>query len=69
VSHLSNNNETYFSHLKFAGVVGLTLVARGVIFIFHALVPFFPISTRWNLEATAEKLQKWNTYTKERMKK
>jgi hypothetical protein len=68
VNHLTKNNETYFNHLKFAGTVGLSLIFRGIIFIFHAIVPFFPIPAKWNLESSTKKLQEWNEHAKNRIK-
>jgi hypothetical protein len=64
MKHLKNNNETYFSHLLFASKVGLTLIFRGWLFIFHAIFPIGEILERWNLEDTLQKLQEWNEYTK-----
>ena len=68
-NHLKANNETYLSHLFFAGKISLTLVLRSVIFIIHAIFPICPIPKKWNLEDTIKKLQKWHEYTKKRKNK
>jgi len=62
MKHLRDNNETYFSHFKFASGVGLTLVFRGVIFLLHAVLPICMIPKRWNLEGTTAQFEAWNTY-------
>ena len=67
MKHLKNNNETYFSHLLFASKVGLNLIIRGIIFVIHAFVPVCEIPKKYNLEATLEKIKKWNEYTLHRI--
>ena len=64
--HLRENNETYFSHLKFACVVGTSLFLRGIVFFLHGMFPICDIPKFLNLETTLDKLQKWNRYTEER---
>ena len=66
--HLKKNNETYLSHLIFAGKIGLTLMFRGFIFLLHAALPICKIPQRWNLKQTTEKLQQWEKYTAGRIK-
>jgi hypothetical protein len=66
MKHLKDNNETYLSHLKFAGSIGLALIIRGAIFGLHALVPLCNIPRRFNLEQTSKDLLDWNEHTKER---
>ena len=68
MKHLRDNNETYFSHLKFACGVGLSLILRGIIFVLHGLLPVSDVPTKFNIDATAKKLSKWNKYTKDRRK-
>ena len=68
MKHLKDNNETYLSHLKFAGSIGLALIIRGIIFVLHALFPLCDIPRRFNLEETSKKLLDWNEYTKARNK-
>jgi hypothetical protein len=68
MKHLRENNETYFSHLRFAGWIGISLVFRGIIFLFHGLFPMVELSKRFNLEVTIEKLTAWNEYAKKRTK-
>ena len=67
--HLRENNETYLSHLLFAGKIGLTLIFRGFIFLLHALMPICNIPKKWNLRSIITQLEKWNTYTFRRIKK
>ena len=67
MQHLKNNNETYFSHLLFASKIGLTLLFRGWLFIFHAIFPIGNIPKRWNIENTLQKLYEWNEYTEKRL--
>ena len=69
MSHLKENNETYISHLLFSGKIGLTLVFRGVMFLLHALVPICKLPARWNLNATALKLEEWCDYAIKRTDK
>ena len=40
MKHLKENNETYLSHLKFAGEMGMQLIVRGVALIIHGVFPF-----------------------------
>ena len=67
--HLKKNNETYISHLLFAGKIGLTLIFRGLIFLLHALFPICKIPKRLNLEHTIDKLYDWYSYTLKRKTK
>ena len=69
MKHLDDNSETYFSHLKFATTVGLTLMFRGVIFILHGFFPVCDISKELNLENTHSKLKEWNDYAERRASK
>ena len=68
MKHLKQNNETYLSHLLFAGKVSLTLLFVGIIFLLHALFPICNIPKKWNLESTTVKLYKWNEYILKREK-
>jgi len=69
MNHLKKNNETYLNHLLFAGRIGLTLIFRGFIFLFHALVPICEVPKKWNLSNTSAKLQEWCHYTIRRLDK
>ena len=69
MGHLKKNNETYLSHLLFAGKVGLTLIFRGIIFLLHAIFPICSIPNKWNLKNVSIKLYKWNEYTIRRKNK
>lgn len=66
MGHLEENSETYFTHLKFATTIGLTLLFRGGIFILHGLFPICDIPKKINLENTRDKLNAWNEYTEGR---
>ena len=68
MKHLRENNETYLSHLRFAGRVGISLVLRGIMLLLHGLFPVVEMPKRFNLESTVEKLSEWNEYAKERTK-
>ena len=67
MKHLKENNETYFSHFLFASKIGLTLILRGWLFVFHAIFPVCCVPKRWNIENTLQKLQEWNEYTTKRI--
>jgi len=69
MNHLKQNNETYLSHLLFAGKVSLTLLFVGSVFLLHALFPICNIPKKWNLVSTNIKLYEWNEYTLKRNKK
>jgi hypothetical protein len=45
---------TYTEHRRFAAGIAGRLLASGVAFIVHAVLPFVPIGSRLNLESTAE---------------
>ena len=69
MKHLKENSETYFSHLKFATVVGSTLLVRGGIFILHGLFPVCDIPKSLNLEGTYDKLDEWCSHVEQRTSK
>tara|TARA_B100000287_G_scaffold278836_1_gene262762 strand:+ start:397 stop:612 length:216 start_codon:yes stop_codon:yes gene_type:complete len=66
--HLKDNNETYLSHLMFAGKIGLSLLLRGAVFVLHGLLPLWDIPARLNLENLRDKADKWNKHTEQRLK-
>jgi len=68
MGHLKDNNENYISHFLFASRVGLTLILRGWLFVFHAILPIGDLPRRWNLYDTITKLKTWNEYTEKRKK-
>jgi|LWDU01.1.fsa_nt_gi hypothetical protein len=68
-NHLKENNETYFSHLKFACGIGLFLTFRGIIFLLHGLLPIVDVPAKFNIDSTTKKLSEWNEYTQERRKR
>ena len=68
MKHLRENNETYFSHLKFAGAIGIQLALRGIILILHGLFPVCEVPKSVDLNNTCELLSKWNNYARRRKK-
>ena len=68
MKHLKENNETYFSHLKFAGAIGIQLALRGIILILHGLFPVCEVPKSVDLNNTCELLSKWNNYARRRKK-
>ncbi len=64
--HLRENNETYFSHLKFAGTMGIQLLVRGIAFVLHGLFPVCEVPKSVDLNNTCELINKWNEYAKNR---
>jgi hypothetical protein len=66
MKHLRENNETYFSHLKFAGAMGIQLLVRGIVFILHGLFPVCEVPKCIDLRNTCELINKWNDYAKRR---
>jgi len=69
MKHLEDNNETYFSHLKFAGIIAAVLFFRSFVFLFHAILPICDIPRRWNLQKTKDDVHRWYAYTIQRTKK
>jgi len=67
--HLKNNNETYVSHMLFAGKISLNLLVRGVFFLLHAFIPLWDMPARLNLKSLKQKTHDWNAYAKQRLKK
>jgi hypothetical protein len=66
MKHLKENSETYLSHLKFAGTIGLQLIFRGMVFIFHGLLPICEIPKSIDLNNTCELINRWSKYAKDR---
>ena len=69
MNHLKNNCTSYLEHLLFAGKISITLLFRGVVFLFHAVIPVCDIPKRWNLENTAGKLFLWSDELEKRKTK
>jgi len=69
VNHLKENNETYINHLLFAGKIGLSLLLRGAVFIFHGIFPMIRLPRNLNITGTIAKLQEWHSYTIRRLDK
>jgi len=66
MKHLKENGETYLSHLKFAGTIGLQLIFRGVVLVFHGLLPVCEIPKSIDLNNTYELINRQNEYAKRR---
>ena len=62
MKHLRENNETYFSHLKFACTIGITLITRGIVFVCHGLVPYCKVPRGLNIDDTRNKLKNWSDH-------
>jgi hypothetical protein len=69
MKHLKENNETYLSHLKFAGAMGAHLLVRGVVFILHGIFPICEVPKSVDLKSTCELINEWNTYAVKRKEK
>jgi hypothetical protein len=67
MGHLSDNNETYLSHLLFAGTAGIHFTVAGVMFLVHAVLPFVPVPTRFNIEGMRDKVERWDEHTISRL--
>ena len=67
MSHISDNNETYPSHLLFAGKVGLNFIVAGVMFLVHAVLPFIQVPARFNIEGMRDKVNSWDEYAISRL--
>ena len=68
MKHLRENNETYFSHLKFAGTMGIQLALRGVILILHGLLPVCEVPKSLDLNATYKLIKEKHDYAHRRRK-
>jgi DNA-binding transcriptional regulator/RsmH inhibitor MraZ len=69
MSHVSDNNETYLSHLLFAGTAGIHFTVAGVMFLVHAVLPFIQIPARFNIEGMRDKVERWDEYALKRRRK
>jgi|GEM_PF-3184737 len=68
MKHLKENNETYFSHLKFALSIGTSLMIRGALLILHAFLPMVTIPKKWSLDDTLRTVYRWSVYANKRKK-
>ena len=66
MKHLTDNNETYLTHLKFACSIGLGFFCRSVFFTVHGILPMIQIPKRFNLDATCELLREAKDYADNR---
>jgi len=69
MKHLNDNNETYIKHLVFATKVGINFIVSGMFFMIHGILPFIPIPKLFNFETMVYKINEWNDYTIERLRK
>ena len=67
MKHLKENNETYFSHLRFASSMALGFLYRSAFFITHGVFPCIDIPKDFNIDATSEWIDKAKKYTKDRV--
>ena len=66
-SHLRKNNESYISHLLFAGKISLYLSASSTFFLIHSILPFVSIPPVFNIDSMHQKLKEWKEYTDKRV--
>jgi|TARA_E500000318_G_scaffold67980_2_gene62748 hypothetical protein len=66
IKHLKENNETYLSHLKFAGSLGLGFLYRAIFFLIHGFLPMVEIPKHLNLNATHRWLDKAKQHSEKR---
>ncbi len=66
MKHLKENNETYWSHFKFAVGLGLKLLQRGIFFIIHGIFPFLLIPKKYNINSTQNLVNKAKKYSDNR---
>ena len=69
MKHLKENNESYISHMLFAGKIGIYLSLVSTFFVVHSLIPFVKIPRGYNLEAIKHRVDSWNKYSEDRLKK
>ncbi len=62
MGHLKDNNETYWSHFRFAGGMGISLITRGVFNLLHAVLPDLTIPKCLHLKETKKRVDEWNAY-------
>ncbi|MBK25100.1 MAG: hypothetical protein CME70_19535 [Halobacteriovorax sp.] len=66
MKHLRENNETYISHLIFAGKVAIHLGLSSIFLILHGILPFWSPPESFNLDSMCKKIQGWNDYSHRR---
>lgn len=66
MKHLEENNETYLSHLLFAGIIGLHFLISGSFLIIHGVFPFINAPKRYNLNNTCKLITRWDKYARDR---
>lgn len=66
MKHLRENNETYLSHMLFAGQIALYLSISSTFFLVHSIMPFIKIPSAFNLDAVYATVKEWRDYAEER---
>ena len=66
MKHLKENNETYWSHFKFASGLGLKLLQRGILFVIHGIFPFLSVPKKYNIDSTQNLIDKAKKYSDNR---
>ena len=61
--HLKENNETYFSHMRFAGKAGLHFALASICYSVHAILPFIPIPERFSFESLVSRCVALHNHT------
>jgi hypothetical protein len=69
MGHLADNNETYWSHLKFAGGIGVRMLYTGAFFLMHGIFPAIHIPQGINLDETFRFFEKSKSYADGRVGK
>ncbi len=64
--HLRESNESYISHLKFAGGAGLCLLSSAVYYLVHSVFPFVPIPKGYCIETIKERSKEWHDHISNR---
>ena len=68
MKHLSENNETYISHMLFASKIAVYLSVSSTFFLVHSIFPFVKIPDIFNLNAVCNNVKKWNEHAEQRKK-
>ena len=61
--HLKENNESYFSHMRFAARAGFYLAVSSLCYSVHALFPFISVPERFCFESVVNRCIDWHNYT------
>ena len=69
MKHLCEQNETYFSHLKFAVVLSIGFGLRSFLFLVHAMLPCIPVPKLFNVDCTIKWLDEAKAHIDGRRKR